>query len=138
MPIVAIVGVTGLVGHKILNLLEKRHFPVTNLYPIASSKRSGEVITLFEKQYKIICIEDLINKKVDLIFFVATREISAEWVPKFIKKNIICIDNSSQFRLTENIPLIIPEINGDLIDKSTNLICNPNCSTAQLLGLAYL
>ena len=133
---VAIVGVTGLVGRKLLHLIE-RHMTNVELIPVASSKSVGTYIKYNNKNYLISDIETLLEKNPRLVFMTCGNEISKKWAPIFSENNIWVIDNSSQFRLDSNIPLVIPEINANIINSNTKLIANPNCSTAQLAMVLY-
>ena len=131
---IAIAGATGNVGRKIIEVLEKRNFPVDNLYLLASKNSEGKKITFCKKE---IIVEDLTNfefSKAAIIFFCCGSEMSKEWAPIAAKKSIV-IDNSSLFRMDQEIPLIVPEVNADDIMqfKNKNIIANPNCSTAQLV-----
>lgn len=134
---IGIVGITGLVGKKIIELLERRNFPVKNLIPVASEKSYGKYINFKNNNYKIQSIEDLFDKEVDIVFMACSSEISKKYCKKLTDNNIWVIDNSSAFRMEEDIPLIIPEINIEKITKQTKLIANPNCSTAQLAMILY-
>jgi len=131
---IAIAGATGNVGRKIIEVLEKRNFPVDNLYLLASKNSEGKKVKFFNKE---IAVEDLTNfdfSKAAITFFCCGSEMSKEWVPIAAKKSIV-IDNSSLFRMDQEIPLIVPEVNADDIVqcKNKNIIANPNCSTAQLV-----
>ena len=131
---IAIAGATGNVGRKIIEVLEKRNFPVDNLYLLASKNSEGKKVKFFNKE---IAVEDLTNfdfSKATITFFCCGSEISKEWAPIAAKKSIV-IDNSSLFRMDQEIPLIVPEVNADDIVqcKNKNIIANPNCSTAQLV-----
>ncbi|MES2141496.1 MAG: aspartate-semialdehyde dehydrogenase [Pseudomonadota bacterium] len=131
----AIVGVTGLVGQALLAILEKRNFPVSKLYPLASERSDGEPIT-FNKQ--TLFVEDLAKfdfKEVDIAFFTAGASISAKYVPNATAQGCVVIDNTSQFRYDDDIPLLIPEVNLQALKsyKKRNIIANPNCSTIQML-----
>ena len=131
---IAIAGATGNVGRKIIEVLEKRNFPVDNLYLLASKNSEGKKITFCKKE---IIVEDLTNfefSKAAITFFCCGSEMSKEWAPIAAKKSIV-IDNSSLFRMDQEIPLIVPEVNADDIVqcKNKNIIANPNCSTAQLV-----
>ena len=131
---IAIAGATGNVGRKIIEVLEKKNFPVDNLYLLASKNSEGKKITFCKKE---IIVEDLTNfefSKAAITFFCCGSEISKEWAPIAAKKSIV-IDNSSLFRMDQEIPLIVPEVNADDIMqfKNKNIIANPNCSTAQLV-----
>ena len=131
---IAIAGATGNVGRKIIEVLEKRNFPVDNLYLLASKNSEGKKVKFFNKE---IAVEDLTNfdfSKAAITFFCCGSEMSKEWAPIAAKKSIV-IDNSSLFRMDQEIPLIVPEVNADDIVqcKNKNIIANPNCSTAQLV-----
>ena len=131
---IAIAGATGNVGRKIIEVLEKRNFPVDNLYLLASKNSEGKKVKFFNKE---IAVEDLTNfdfSKATITFFCCGSEMSKEWAPIAAKKSIV-IDNSSLFRMDQEIPLIVPEVNADDIVqcKNKNIIANPNCSTAQLV-----
>ena len=131
---IAIAGATGNVGRKIIEVLEKKNFPVDNLYLLASKNSEGKKITFCKKE---IIVEDLTNfefSKAAITFFCCGSEMSKEWAPIAAKKSIV-IDNSSLFRMDQEIPLIVPEVNADDIMqfKNKNIIANPNCSTAQLV-----
>ncbi len=133
---VAIVGITGLVGTKIVELLEKGNFPVTELILI-SRNRKIKHIKFKDKDVPILSIYELLQKEPDLVFLACSSELSREWAPKLVRNNIWVIDNSSAFRSHPSIPLVIPEINGNLITNRTKLIANPNCSTTQLVMVLY-
>ena len=129
----AIVGATGMVGREMLEVLSKRNFPLTELILVASEKSCGDLISFEEKKYKIISLDDLLNKEIDLALFSAGSEISKVWAPKLAEKGIKVIDNSSYWRMCSKHPLVIPEINGKTLSKNDMIISNPNCSTIQLL-----
>lgn len=129
----AIVGATGMVGREMLEVLSKRNFPLTELSLVASEKSCGDLISFEEKKYKIISLDDLLNKEIDLALFSAGSEISKVWAPKLAEKGIKVIDNSSYWRMCSKHPLVIPEINGKTLSKNDMIISNPNCSTIQLL-----
>lgn len=130
---IAIVGVTGLVGRKMLEILEERNFPVSKLFPVASEKSVGKEITFKNKKYKIINMHDAIANKPHIAIFSAGGETSLEWAPIFAEAGITVIDNSSAWRLDNNTKLIIPEINANILTKEDKIIANPNCSTIQML-----
>ena len=131
--ILAIVGVTGMVGREILEVLAERNFPLIELMPVASEKSCGQTINYLGKSYEIISLEDLLEKKVDVVLFSAGGEASKIWAPKLTELGCKVIDNSSYFRMDPKKKLIIPEINGSQITSSDMIISNPNCSTIQLL-----
>ena len=129
----AIIGSTGLVGKKMLEILEERNFPIEKIIPVASKKSEGNSIEFNRKQYRVISIENSLNEKIDIALFSAGAEVSLEWAPKFSNKGIYVIDNSSAWRMDDGVKLIIPEINGSLLESTDRIIANPNCSTIQLV-----
>ena len=128
---VAVVGATGMVGKIVLEVLQERSFPVTELLVIASSKSIGQTLTFNNKNLIIISIEDAVTERPDLAIFSAGGNIALKWAPRFAEVGTKVIDNSSAWRL--NKALIIPEINGNTLTKEDKIIANPNCSTIQLL-----
>ena len=130
---VAIVGATGVVGKVMLDVLEERKFPITELIPVASKKSVGRSVNFLEKNYSIVALEELFSKKIDLAFFSAGSDISKVWAPKLAEKGTRVIDNSSYWRMCSKHKLIVPEINGNLLEHNDMIIANPNCSTIQLL-----
>lgn len=137
MKKVAVVGATGLVGRLIINLLEKRNFPISQLYPVASKKSCGKKIFFKNKKIKVISLLDCLEYKPDIVLFSAGAEISKIWAPKFSKLGSIVIDNSSAWRMDTSKKLIVPEINGLELSKKDKIIANPNCSTIQLVMVLY-
>ena len=130
---VAVVGVTGMVGQVMLKVLEERSFPLSELIPVASSKSAGSQITFKGERHTVISIEDAIQKEPMFALFSAGGDISKEFAQKFADMGTIVIDNSSAWRMTKDIPLIIPEINPQSVKNHNNIIANPNCSTIQML-----
>ena len=130
----AIVGATGNVGRKIIEVLEKRDFPVKELYLIASKNSVGNKIKFKNKQLEIKSFNKFDFSKAKITFFCCGAKLSAELIPKVTNKTIV-IDNSSYFRMDSSIPLIVPEVNLNQLEKfkNKNIISNPNCSTAQLV-----
>ena len=129
----AIVGATGMVGREILEVLFERNFPLKNLVLVASEKSLGTSISFNGKTHKIISLEKLLNKDIDLALFSAGAEISKIWAPKLAKKGCKVIDNSSYWRMCSKHKLIVPEINGEQLLFKDMIIANPNCSTIQLV-----
>ncbi len=129
----AIIGITGMVGREMLEVLNERNFHVTDLIPVASRKSCGKLIKFKNKNYKIISLSDLLEKKVDIALFSAGSDISKIWAPKLVEKGCKVIDNSSYWRMNKNYKLIVPEINGSTLCKDDMIISNPNCSTIQLV-----
>ena len=130
---IAVVGATGLVGSKILQVLEERNFPVTELIPVASQKSIGKEISFKGKQYKVVSYQDAIAAKPSIAIFSAGGSTSLELAPKFAEAGIYVIDNSSAWRMNPNNKLIVPEVNGNVLTKNDYIIANPNCSTIQMV-----
>jgi aspartate-semialdehyde dehydrogenase len=130
---IAVVGATGLVGGKMMQVLAERHFPVSEFYPVASAKSVGQKITFDGKEYEVISIEEAISRKPDIALFSAGGSTSKEWAPKFAEVGTVVIDNSSAWRMEPNTKLVVPEVNADVIEKTDKIIANPNCSTIQMV-----
>lgn len=131
--VVAIVGVTGMVGQVMLKVLAERSFPITKLLPVASSKSIGKEVTYNGQSYPIMSMAEAVKQKPDIALFSAGGQASLDWAPKFAKAGTIVIDNSSAWRMHEDIKLIVPEINATELTKEDKIIANPNCSTIQLV-----
>ena len=130
---VAIVGATGNVGRKIIEVLEKKNFPIDNLYFVASSKSAGSKLKFKDKEIEVENLETFDFSKAKITFFSAGGKISEKYVPLAAKHSVV-IDNSSHFRMDQDVPLIVPQVNShDLKDIKKNIVANPNCSTAQLV-----
>ena len=129
----AIVGCTGLVGNEVLNVLIELSVPITELILVASKKNIGKKVTFKTKKIKIVGIQEAIDKVPEIVIFCAGSEVSKKWAQKFVDSGTSVIDNSSFFRMEENIPLIVPEVNGNFLKKSNKIIANPNCSTIQMV-----
>jgi aspartate-semialdehyde dehydrogenase len=130
---VAVVGATGLVGTKMLQVLAERNFPVTELFPVASEKSIGKEVEFKGKKYKVVSATDAIAAKPDVALFSAGGGTSLEWAPKFAAAGITVIDNSSAWRMDATKKLVVPEINADALTKDDKIIANPNCSTIQMV-----
>ncbi len=130
---IAVVGATGLVGKEILKVLEERNVSVTELLPVASSKSVGKKVIFFGKEHQVISVESAIDKKPEIAIFSAGGETSLKWAPSFADVGTKVIDNSSAWRMKDNVPLIVPEINGEILKNSDSIIANPNCSTIQMV-----
>ena len=128
----AIIGATGNVGRKTIEILEKSSLSIDNLYLVASKKSVGKKLVFKKKEISIVSLEDYDFSKAKITFFAAGSEIAKTWIPKASKKTIV-IDNSSYFRMDKEVPLVIPEVNSDILESHKNLIANPNCSTMQML-----
>ncbi|MBL0132908.1 MAG: aspartate-semialdehyde dehydrogenase [Chitinophagaceae bacterium] len=130
---VAVVGATGLVGTKMLQVLAERNFPVTELIPVASEKSVGKEVEFKGKKYKVVSMTDAIAAKPAVAIFSAGGGTSLEWAPKFAEAGITVIDNSSAWRMDPTKKLVVPEINADALTKDDKIIANPNCSTIQMV-----
>jgi aspartate-semialdehyde dehydrogenase len=130
---ITIVGATGNVGRKIIEVLEKKNFPIDNLYFVASSKSAGSKLKFKGKEIEVENLETFDFSKAKITFFSAGGKISEKYVPIAAKHSTV-IDNSSHFRMDPDVPLIVPQVNSnDLKNIKKNIIANPNCSTAQLV-----
>ena len=136
---IAVVGATGNVGREIVQILEQRNFPVDQVFCLASSRSKGKIIDFKDQK---ITVEDLAEfdfSKAQIGLFSPGGKVSAEYVPKAVKKGCVVIDNTSHFRMNKDVPLIVPEVNGDSLkdffddDHRSNIIANPNCSTIQMV-----
>jgi aspartate-semialdehyde dehydrogenase len=130
---VAVVGATGLVGTKMLQVLAERNFPVTELIPVASEKSVGKEVEFKGKKYKVVSMTDAIAAKPAVALFSAGGSTSLEWAPKFAEAGITVIDNSSAWRMDPAKKLVVPEINADALTADDKIIANPNCSTIQMV-----
>src|SRR5690554_583775 len=134
---IGIVGATGLVGEKLLHLLEESILPISELVLIASSLSEGKKIKFKNKKIEVISLSGKVFRNLNLVFFMATNEVTKNYVNVALENNCVVIDNSSYFRLSKDIPLVIPEVNFNIITPNNRLIANPNCSTIQLVLCLY-
>jgi aspartate-semialdehyde dehydrogenase len=130
---VAVVGATGLVGTKMMQILEERNFPVTKLFPVASARSVGKKVKYCGKKVTVIDMETAIAKKPDIAIFSAGGSTSLEWAPKFAAVGTVVIDNSSAWRMDATKKLVVPEVNANVLTKNDKIIANPNCSTIQMV-----
>jgi aspartate-semialdehyde dehydrogenase len=130
---IAVVGATGLVGTKMLEVLSERDFPVTELIPVASEKSVGKEISWEGKSWKIVDMQSGIDARPSIAIFSAGGSASLEWAPRFAAAGITVIDNSSAWRMDPGKKLIVPEINGAELGPNDKIIANPNCSTIQMV-----
>ncbi|NPD47387.1 aspartate-semialdehyde dehydrogenase [Lentimicrobium sp. S6] len=136
---IAVVGVTGMVGGVILQVLKESELVITELIPIASEKSAGKEIVFDGQTFTVLTIEEGLKKNPQIAIFSAGGATSKKWAPVFVKQNCYVIDNSSAWRMDKEIPLVVPEINAAQLTKEHKLIANPNCSTIQMvLALAPL
>lgn len=132
---IAVVGCTGMVGRKFIEVLEEKKLNVENYYMYASSKSAGLTVTLSGKDYTVIELkeENIVGKKIDIALFSAGGSVSLEYAPIFKREGAIVVDNSSAWRMHDEVPLVVPEVNEDDILKHNGIIANPNCSTIQAM-----
>ena len=129
----AIIGATGLVGEEILKVLQEKKIKINELTLVASNKSIGKTVEFCNNNYKIISIEDALEKKLDLAIFSAGKDLSLKWAKKFANNEVTVIDNSSAWRMDKTKKLIVPEVNGNKLTIDDKIIANPNCSTIQML-----
>jgi len=130
---VAVVGATGLVGTKMLQVLAERNFPVSEIVPVATEKSVGKEVVFKGKKYKVVGMRDGIAAKPQVAIFSAGGGTSLEWAPKFAEAGITVVDNSSAWRMDPTKKLVVPEINANVLNKKDKIIANPNCSTIQMV-----
>jgi len=134
---VAVVGATGLVGSKMLQVLAERNFPVEELIPVASERSVGKTVEFREKKYKVVSPETAISMRPEVALFSAGGGTSLEWAPKFAEAGITVVDNSSAWRMDPSKKLVVPEINASALTAEDKIIANPNCSTIQMVMALY-
>lgn len=132
---IAVVGATGIVGETMLLILQERHFPVKNIYPLASSRSAGANIRFNGKTVVVRDLQDFNFQGVNIAFFSPGSEVSKEYAPKAVEAGCVVIDNTSAFRYQDDIPLVVPEVNPHAVGdyQKRGIIANPNCSTIQML-----
>jgi aspartate-semialdehyde dehydrogenase len=130
---VAVVGATGLVGSKMLEVLAERQFPVTELIPVASEKSVGTQLSFQGKMWTVVSLEKAVEMRPAIALFSAGGSVSLEWAPQFAAVGTTVIDNSSAWRMDPDKKLIVPEVNGSELTKNDKIIANPNCSTIQMV-----
>jgi aspartate-semialdehyde dehydrogenase len=130
---IALVGATGLVGSVMLNVLEKSKLQIAELYAVASEQSIGKTVMFKKVEHTVIGLKEAVEKAPDIAIFSAGGQTSKAWAQKFADKGTFVIDNSSAWRMEKNIPLVVPEINGAILNADSKIIANPNCSTIQLV-----
>ena len=136
MPLrIAVVGATGNVGQEMMNILDERMFPADEVFAVASRRSKGREVSFGDRELKCEALEDFDFSQIDLCLMSAGGKVSREWSPKIADQGAIVIDNSSTWRMDDDVPLVVPEVNADAVMDYTakNIIANPNCSTAQLV-----
>jgi len=131
---ISIIGATGLVGNCMLRLLENdTELDISQIIPVASSKSIGNAVEFRSRKIPIMSLEDSLAQNADYALFSAGSGVSLEWAPKFSESGTVVVDNSSAWRMNEEVPLVIPEINSEVLRTHKGIIANPNCSTIQML-----
>ncbi|HKK68081.1 MAG TPA: aspartate-semialdehyde dehydrogenase, partial [Bacteroidales bacterium] len=130
---IAVVGATGLVGQTIIKVIEELNLPVSDLIPVASARSQGKTVRFRGKTIKVVDANTAISKEPKVAIFSAGASVSRKLAPQFADAGIIVIDNSSAWRMDENVPLVVPEVNASQILKKHKIIANPNCSTIQMV-----
>ena len=132
---IAIVGATGIVGESLLDILNTRNFPIERIVPLASKRSEGSKVKFGDNLLDVIALDDYDFKDIDIAFFSAGSSVSRDYAPIAAKSGAVVIDNTSEYRYVDDIPLVVPEVNPDAIKKyeKKNIIANPNCSTIQML-----
>ena len=133
--IVAVVGASGAVGEEIFKILEEQRFPIERLVPLASARSAGQEVEFGGEKYEILeTTEEVFAREgVEIAFFSAGGEVSARYAPHAVAAGALVIDNTSHFRMQENVPLVVPQVNPEDIAKHQGIIANPNCSTIQMV-----
>ncbi|MEX0810630.1 MAG: aspartate-semialdehyde dehydrogenase [Chitinophagales bacterium] len=129
----ALVGATGLVGQKMIQVLEERNFSVDEFIPAASERSAGKMLSFKGKKYRIHTLQEAVDAAPDIALFSAGGSVSLEWASKFKAVGTTVVDNSSAWRMGKNVPLVVPEINATALTKTDKIIANPNCSTIQMV-----
>ena len=130
---IAVVEATGLVGSKMLQVLDEQRVPIDELIVAASERSVGKEITFQGKAHKVVGVDEAIAARPDIAIFSAGAAASRQYAPRFAQQGTFVIDNSSAWRMEKDVPLVVPEINADTITKDTHIIANPNCSTIQMV-----
>ena len=130
---VAVIGATGLVGRKMIEVLLERNFPVSQLIPAASESSAGKEILFKGKTVRVVTLKQALALRPQIALFSAGASVSQEWAPKFAAAGCKVIDNSSFWRMDPSVKLIVPEVNGNILDANDMIIANPNCSTIQMV-----
>ena len=131
---IAVVGATGLVGREILKVIGERDLGSFRLLPVASPKSTGKTLSFRDKEYVVLTNEQAIGEKPEIAIFSAGGSTSLEWAPRYVSAGATVIDNSSAWRMNEEVPLIVPEINGNILTNQDKIIANPNCSTIGIVA----
>ncbi len=131
--VVGVLGATGAVGSVVLDLLEQRRFPASEIVPFASERSRGKSVTLADSTVEIQVPDDETIRDVDIVISSAGGSVSQEWAPRFVEAGAVVVDNTSFWRMHEDVPLVVPEVNGEAVEEHRGIIANPNCTTAVML-----
>jgi aspartate-semialdehyde dehydrogenase len=131
--VVGVLGATGLVGSTIIELLEQRGFPVDELVPFASERSAGKEIEWYGEPVKVRALSESSIQGLDLVLSSAGGSVSAEWAPKLVKAGATVVDNTSYWRMKDDVPLVVSEVNPDALEGHEGIVANPNCSTMQMV-----
>ena len=129
----AVVGATGMVGKEMLTVLKERNFPYAELQLVASERSVGKEVEFNGQKHRVMGMQESLDSKPTIALFSAGGSTSLEWAPKFAEAGCIVIDNSSAWRMDPAKKLVVPEINGNALEKDDKIIANPNCSTIQMV-----
>jgi len=130
---IAVVGATGLVGREMLKVIGERDLGTFSLLPVASMNSAGKTISFRDREYEVLMHEQALAEKPEIAVFSAGASTSLEWAPRYVEAGATVIDNSSAWRMNEKVPLVIPEINGNILTAGDKIIANPNCSTIGII-----
>src|SRR5688572_13505098 len=136
---VAVVGATGAVGSTMLGVMRERGFPADEVVPFASERSAGRTIDWGDLDLTVAPLNDESIEGFDLALFSAGSGISGEWAPRFVEAGATVVDNSSRWRMEDDVPLVVAEVNPDALDRHTGIVANPNCTTMQtVIALAAI
>jgi aspartate-semialdehyde dehydrogenase len=130
---VGVVGATGAVGSTILELLHDRRFPVSEVVPLASARSAGSKVTYGDAKLEVLELNEPAIEGLDLALCSAGGSVSAEWAPKLVDAGVVVVDNTSYWRMAEDVPLVVVDVNDDAVERHHGLVANPNCTTMQLM-----
>lgn len=134
---IAVVGATGMVGRVMLQKVAQFGLPVTEIIPVASERSAGETVEFEGRSYTVITLAEAVARKPHLALFSAGGDVSLQWAPRFAEVGCTVIDNSSAWRMNPDVPLVVPEVNGETLTGNNRIIANPNCSTIQLVMVLH-
>ena len=135
---VGVLGATGAVGQEMLNILKEQNFPINELKLFASSRSAGKIVEYNGKEYTVLLAEKGAFKGLDFVLGAASNAVAVELAEDIVQSGAVFIDNSSAFRMNENVPLVVPEVNGEDVFKHNGIIANPNCSTIIAINRFFL